>query len=951
MQSRRPPFSDLLRPTVAVLLVSSGLALAALGCRADSAPAAGASRPTPAQEVALPAECTGAATPTGPRRLLALLVGVGEYAAADRLLGPKNDVEAMRRLLVEQYGFPAANVCALVDGQATTAAFRKAFETALVGRAQKGDVAVLYFSGHGSQAPDENGDEPDGWDETILLQDARSNGVRDLVDDDLNAMLAALYAKTETVAVLLDSCNSGTATRAAAAGTARVRLQPPAGAAALRQAGPTGGLRDEWLPAEMARAVVLTAASDGTSALEIDGRGVFTTAFVQALSEAGKDPLTWAALARRIPGLVRASSPQVPYFQGDLDRDVFGAEARPRPPSWEVKSAGPPVEIAGPPVPGMGPGAELRVYASGLKPAEYADPARSKGMLVVQAPFTGLNARARFAARPGAAALREGDLAILARPADESLRISVRIRPKKTEGDGGLDAATSARIRAAIEGDADAKTSVIVVGDGPGSFELSRMGERLVLRGPEDHVRNVYASEAAIPRSLWKHARQRALLALQPEGGEDFAANESLQVQLVPAGAKAQKECGARALPDWEQGPPNAEQVVPLCVAWQIQVRLQKKATKPVLVGGVVLSSDGATFGFPKDGQRILLQPGEEKRLPQEYVAKPPLDTEDTVRVFGTQETNPVDWQLLTTDAATRGPKRGGFPGTLHRALDRYVTVGTRGQEEATAAVDDSTWTATTVAVRVEANARFARPEGATGKIAAREYTIRNFDLRPYRSDDSASALDRVLAQADALARMQVGYKQHAWAAKADADNLKLGIDCSRAVWFAFTRAGLPYNGRSPESPRPAGFAKDYLTTAEMVAPGTAMADLFESCSPGDPRLGDLLVYRDDARGDGHVVLVIDPAKRYAWGSHGWDGNAAELKEEPRTGVEFQRIKYKPDWDRWDRKNMLAKACWRYRAFTRELAAGGGPGLRALEDPCGAGRCPSRAGPAAPGSP
>jgi hypothetical protein len=109
-------------------------------------------------------------------------------------------------------------------------------------------------------------------------------------------------------------------------------------------------------------------------------------------------------------------------------------------------------------------------------------------------------------------------------------------------------------------------------------------------------------------------------------------------------------------------------------------------------------------------------------------------------------------------------------------------------------------------------------------------------------------------------------------------------------------------------------------------------------------------VYRDDQRGDGHVVMVIDPGKRIAWGSHGWDGNAAELEITPETGVEFQRIKYKPDWDRWDRKNMHAKACWRYRTFKDVVAAGGGPGLKALADPCSPQSCPQRGPPTVLGS-
>jgi hypothetical protein len=133
---------------------------------------------------------------------------------------------------------------------------------------------------------------------------------------------------------------------------------------------------------------------------------------------------------------------------------------------------------------------------------------------------------------------------------------------------------------------------------------------------------------------------------------------------------------------------------------------------------------------------------------------------------------------------------------------------------------------------------------------------------------------------------------------------------------------GLPYNREDR-----------YLSTAMMVGKNTWMKDEFESCSD-DPnlKLGDVIVYRDDTRGDGHVVMVIDPAKRIAWGSHGWDGSGRELEIEPDTGVEYQLIKYKKDWQRWDRTTMKRKACWRYRRFiTEALTAGGQPGLMALD--------------------
>ena len=126
-----------------------------------------------------------------------------------------------------------------------------------------------------------------------------------------------------------------------------------------------------------------------------------------------------------------------------------------------------------------------------------------------------------------------------------------------------------------------------------------------------------------------------------------------------------------------------------------------------------------------------------------------------------------------------------------------------------------------------------------------------------------------------------------------------------------------------------------------MVGDESIMTHEFERC-PGraDYQLGDILVYRSDTKNDGHVVMVVDPGKRIAWGSHGWDGNAKESDYVvlPDTGVEYQLIKYKQDWARWDRRDMELKSCWRYRRFTEEAEAGM-PGFGG-RDPCAESVCP-----------
>jgi len=240
--------------------------------------------------------------PEGFRRL-ALVVGVGQYRepTIPDLAGPPNDAKRIYDLLTREdgYGFPRANVCLLLDEDATTPRFKAAFEEGLVGRAQANDVAVIFFAGHGSQTPDRNQDEPDDWDETLLLHDSRSAGP-DLVDDEFNAMLARLAQKTRNVVVILDSCNSGTATRGDA-GTFVARYVPPAaGRLAPDRAAPAGDGSQDWAPENLPGLIVFSAASDGTSALEAGGSGIFTDALIRVLSASQATPLFYAQAARQI---------------------------------------------------------------------------------------------------------------------------------------------------------------------------------------------------------------------------------------------------------------------------------------------------------------------------------------------------------------------------------------------------------------------------------------------------------------------------------------------------------------------------------------------------------------------------------------------------------------------------------------------------------------------------
>ncbi len=871
---------------------------------------------------------------TDGHRRLALIVGVGQYLkkGVTDLKGPPNDAKRFQELLTHQngYRFPAENVCVLIDQEATTEGFRQVFEKSLLGRVKsEDDVVMLIFAMHGSQTRDRNGDEPDEWDETLMFHDARVGGVRDLVDDELYQWLRQLHNKTKNVTMVLDTCNFGIVTRAPDAGTTMARFQTPdeveAEFKALAEGVGDGGAG--WEPKALPGMVIFSAASDGNPALEINGEGVFSNALLQVMARVGDRPLTYAQVARQIPNLIAAESKQISYFHGDLNKPVLGNTDRVRPISWEVKALGPQIELSGIPLPGIGVGAELRIYDGSASGAETRDPAKAKATVVVSQ-MVGLNAKVRLDT-PERRPIAIGDIAVLARPADKFVTLKVRLRP--SDEPGGIPKDQTIALRKLVAKNNEA-TMLVELTEGAGDFEISvSVDGSLVLKGPENRIRNVYNNRSEVARSLWRHARQRALLYLHGEGGSDFTDNETLLAQLIEAPLNKQSKC-ANGI--WHQAEPNQEQVVPLCHKYHLQVTLAEDAPNiPLLIGALILSTDGSIYALPSDNSKVRLLPGQTKTFDEAqdpFIGIPPLDVQDRIIVFGTQEKNSVSWADFTETAQTRSMRATrGQQGAFYRSLDRYFKPGTRGTGKSDeGAVEVTTWTLSTVELRVVANSRFLESDGDKNTpISKREYTIAKFDIRPHLPDDENSALYKVLTEVDSLASSSIqdgyGYKQHDWSLSTDEANLARGIDCSRAIWFAFTRAGLSYNSDNR-----------YLTTADMVKSNTQMKHEFQSCT-NDPNLqiGDVIVYRDDERGDGHVVMVIDAEKRIAWGSHGWDGNPRILPVEPDTGVEYQKIKYKQDWERWDRKTMQRKTCWRYRGFIEDRAkARGEPGIRVLAD-------------------
>ncbi|WP_226779627.1 caspase family protein [Oceaniglobus trochenteri] len=286
----------------------------------------------------------------------ALLVGVGDYLYLDAdLRGPINDVGLMARTLLNR-GADEIRVlsgpgASLPEGIAPPeVATRDAILAGLSDlgrRAQSGDTVIFYFSGHGAQAPDMNGDEAGGYDEILLPADAKNwNGVigaveNALVDDEFQPLFQAILDKGATLIAIVDACHSATGFRAisSAAGAERfvsaATLGLPEGDVAAVSAGEASGTIAPPLEGDFA--FLYSSQSDqrsfeyplGDKADLSNWYGDFTRSLTTVLSET--DDLTWEQALRGAVDVMQkdsASVVQTPDGEGSaLGAPVFGAAA------------------------------------------------------------------------------------------------------------------------------------------------------------------------------------------------------------------------------------------------------------------------------------------------------------------------------------------------------------------------------------------------------------------------------------------------------------------------------------------------------------------------------------------------------------------------------------------------------------------------------------------------
>lgn len=207
---------------------------------------------------------------------IGLLIGVGDYAAPqiERLIGPPNDVTALKQRLEQKLGFASPDITVLVNSAATKANILAELER-LYQRSEPGDNVLIYYSGHGTSA----GQDGNSFDLPYLtgawlpydlpyttLQAAKAGLI--VGSRDLRPRLKALDDGGRIVVVLTDSCYSGQLVRSTAALLGPLRLATLPGTSASKG---IEAPRSAPPPYPYANVLMISAASDSEAAMDISG--------------------------------------------------------------------------------------------------------------------------------------------------------------------------------------------------------------------------------------------------------------------------------------------------------------------------------------------------------------------------------------------------------------------------------------------------------------------------------------------------------------------------------------------------------------------------------------------------------------------------------------------------------------------------------------------------------
>lgn len=277
----------------------------------------------------------------------AVIVAVGDYPEGSGWndISSVNDVDLIEGALLTQ-GFSKQNIMTIINEQGTRDGIINALKT-IKSKLAAGDILVVHFSMHGQQVFDDNGDELDNLDESLVPYNARAKysdaykGENHLRDDDLGNIIKDLrnqLGNDGQLLMILDSCHSGSSTRGAIARGGNGALVPP-NWDEDKQVEPSGSDMIETVNLSDAAApfVMISGARAKEVNFEYEGYGSLSYAFAKAMNTLGTD-FTYRQLFNKITAVMATIAPkQKPVIEGDIDYKLFKGEYVKQQPFYTVK--------------------------------------------------------------------------------------------------------------------------------------------------------------------------------------------------------------------------------------------------------------------------------------------------------------------------------------------------------------------------------------------------------------------------------------------------------------------------------------------------------------------------------------------------------------------------------------------------------------------------------------
>ncbi|MEO7044828.1 MAG: caspase family protein [Ferruginibacter sp.] len=171
---------------------------------------------------------------------LALIIGIDTYTPPAGYIPPNtvgrkdfpslegclNDALSIKSVITSKFQFEQKNIQTLLDTNATRDNILNEMNN-LLNKCKKGDIAFIYYAGHGSQEYNSLSQELDKYDETIVPADTWKAGVDDIRDKELAKIFNSFIDKGVKLTVIFDCCHSGSMSRGGPNfGTGKMRFMP-----------------------------------------------------------------------------------------------------------------------------------------------------------------------------------------------------------------------------------------------------------------------------------------------------------------------------------------------------------------------------------------------------------------------------------------------------------------------------------------------------------------------------------------------------------------------------------------------------------------------------------------------------------------------------------------------------------------------------------------------------